>query len=271
MTTMVRSDEILEALSRRHRQDVWLTQVKTGPTQVARPGELHIIDGLAIARSWAHPCITGYEVKVARGDYLRDSKWAAYLEVTHKFAFACPRGLIQPDELPPEVGLVWYYPDSRATVLKRAPVYRPRPVDQLPGIMLYYILISRMDSDVHPWFGERRHYCEAYVRDKADRRQLGDMLGTHLAEDVGRLAKRIDELERELETSREAAALLERVREICRAYHVYGAEWRGDWFVDGLERRLRDGIGADIYHDLQRITVQLDELAERLRPAAAGE
>lgn len=50
------------------------------------------------------------EVKVSRADYLADvadpSKQAAWRAVTNRFAYAAPEGLISPDELPADIGLI---------------------------------------------------------------------------------------------------------------------------------------------------------------------
>ncbi|MCL6443133.1 MAG: hypothetical protein K6T83_06715 [Alicyclobacillus sp.] len=96
---------VLHALAKRHAEkDVWFTHVKNGPTHYANPGELAILDGVAIAKSWAHPTIRGYEVKVDRGDFLRDNKWPKYLEMCHELSFVCPPGVIEPEEVADGVG-----------------------------------------------------------------------------------------------------------------------------------------------------------------------
>jgi len=54
--------------------------------------------------------IKGYEFKVSRSDFLneiRTEKWRSYLEYCHTFSFVCPRGLIQKEEIPPKIGLLW--------------------------------------------------------------------------------------------------------------------------------------------------------------------
>jgi hypothetical protein len=48
-----------------------MTEVKNGPTQW---GKHYRMDAVAIKKSWANPCITCYEVKVDRQDFLRDEK-----------------------------------------------------------------------------------------------------------------------------------------------------------------------------------------------------
>lgn len=71
--TIFCAEDIKHALARRHKEDMFFTEVKDGPTgyQYSR------IDALAIKISWSKYQLTGYEVKVSRSDFLRDSKWQA--------------------------------------------------------------------------------------------------------------------------------------------------------------------------------------------------
>lgn len=68
-----------------------------------------IVDLLAIAKSYTQPRATIYEVKVARGDFFRDTynlKYERYLEHCNRLFFAAPAGLLKPEEVPPECGLI---------------------------------------------------------------------------------------------------------------------------------------------------------------------
>lgn len=69
-TTSVRADEIKRALSKRHTDDLFLTEVKTSATWSNK--ELLKFNAFAIKKSWAKPRLTGYEVKVSRADFLND-------------------------------------------------------------------------------------------------------------------------------------------------------------------------------------------------------
>ena len=51
----------------------------------------------------------GYEIKVSRGDFLQDKKWKDYLQFCNYFYFLAPKGIIKPDELPKEIGLIEFY------------------------------------------------------------------------------------------------------------------------------------------------------------------
>lgn len=51
--------------------------------------------------------VNGYEVKISRSDFKSDDKWTEYLPFCNKFYFVCPPDLIQPSELPKEIGLIY--------------------------------------------------------------------------------------------------------------------------------------------------------------------
>lgn len=170
----VRADMVLKALRDKHiggtNPDVFLTEVKNGSTYTNN--HLLKMDAVAIAKSWSKPCITVYEVKVDRNDFLRDMKYPHYMQYCHKFIFACPTGLIKPEDLTdPTIGLVWYNPETGKLHTKKVAVYRP--MEQLPAEMLMYIIMYRLDQERHPFFSEQRDYLELLVQDRAERQQLG--------------------------------------------------------------------------------------------------
>lgn len=174
----VRADEIKRALSKRHMKDVFLTEVKTGRTWNALPGELQRIDALAIKRSWTQPCITAYEVKVSRSDFMSDDKWRRYRDYCHRLYFACPSGLIQPEELAEDIGLIWFKPGTGALTTRKAALFRDI---EIPAAMFYHLIISRTESDRHPFFSNQRELLEAWVADKAARGELAYRVSAKIA------------------------------------------------------------------------------------------
>ncbi|MDQ7794128.1 MAG: MmcB family DNA repair protein [bacterium] len=257
----VRADEILGALQRETPDDhVFFAAVKTGPTQLGGT-QLRVLDAVWLRRSWTRPWITGFEVKVSRGDYTRDEKWVEYLEVCHRFYFVAPPDVISRDELPPAVGLRIYDPaTSRLSTRRAAPV---RPVD-LPASLLWYLIISRLEPDRHPFYRTRRELAEAYLRGGREaQRQIGERLGTRLAQDVELLAARVQDLERDLSRAEQAKARLEEVQTVARTHGI--PTWPEDRFAETLNERLagvNDGrqmvqrfaraMARDLRHVLER-------------------
>ena len=177
------STEIKKALSRACEKDLFLTEVKNGSTYFPPAQGLLKFDAVAIARSYTKPRIRIFEVKISRSDFLRDNKWNLYLQYCHEFYFACPAGMIRPDELPLEVGLMWYDPDKKTVRTKRKAAYRPEPGADMED-MYKYILYSAIKSDRTPFFNARLEYAKAYLEDRAYRRNVGISLGSRLAGDL---------------------------------------------------------------------------------------
>ena len=51
--------------------------------------------------------IRGFEVKVNRGDFLRDDKWMLYSEFCSSLSVVCPENIVKPDEIKKPYGLLW--------------------------------------------------------------------------------------------------------------------------------------------------------------------
>jgi len=145
--TTVTAGQILSKLEKMHTQkpdhralpDAFYTEVKTGRT---RPGYLRL-DAVAIKQSWAKPCITGYEIKVSRSDFLRDKKWQNYQKYCHEFYFVSPPGIVKVEDLDKlgcgDVGLIYYSPEHDCLFTKRRAMYREIDLrsPEVVGMLMY--------------------------------------------------------------------------------------------------------------------------------------
>ena len=145
-TQKVTSTEIKIALSRINTKNFFLTEVKSGSTFMGTANR--ILDALAIKKSWVNKCFTGYEIKVSRSDFKADNKMYTYLPLVHQLYLVCPKGLIQPEELPIEIGLIWYNPEKQTLVYKKK---TPRRNIEVDTDMLLYIIYSRLEEDRIPF------------------------------------------------------------------------------------------------------------------------
>lgn len=259
----IRSDQVKRALANRHTDDLFLTEVKTGRTWDNR--ELLKFDALAMKRSWANPCLSGYEVKVSRNDFMQDTKWPGYMAYCHKFSFVCPKGLISKDELPDEVGLIYYYPDTGALRAERSAKHR---MVDIPPELYMYMLMSRTEPDRHPFFSSRREMLEAYVSDKNDRRSLGNEVGTKLVNEIRELRDKLRDMEWQSNRTKEDAALVARVRKILDDHGIKLYQWN-DW-EDELRQQMAGGVNPKMVRLLEKITENADDLRLLLDPAKAS-
>ena len=146
--------DIKRALAVRHRSDVFLTEVQCGPRWgkgiIEDPTYgMRQFDALAIIKSWAHFNITGYEIKISRADFKRDSKWRRYLNFCNAFYFVCPKGLITQTEIKAlsrstGIGLVYVNDNLRCRTIIKPTV---RIIDP-PIEMFKYIIMNRVVSDL---------------------------------------------------------------------------------------------------------------------------
>lgn len=257
----VRADEILYALAKKHQNSVrqpagFFTQVRNGPTQQARRGELRIIDGLAIRKSWTHPHIIGYEVKVSRADFVGDTKWMDYLPMCHELYFACPSGLIKPEEVGDVVGLIWYNPETKVLTTRKKAVFRNI---EIPWTMLWHIIMSHLDDDRHPFFSDQREKLQAWLEDKRSRRFMGYVVEGKLWQQLAEQEEEIEKLRRKLESSWDQPKKeLEELKATLREAGINVDEW-------GWKRRLKEllerGVTAEIEHYLD----ELEQTVQRMR------
>ena len=258
----VTSTDIKRALADKHYKDFFMTEVKSGPTYLHATGGLRILDGLAIRKSWTDPCFTGYEVKISRGDFLRDAKFYTYEELVNCLYIVCPKGMIDRTELPDSMGLMWYDPEKRSITTKKKAIYRK--IDYSPELLLY-IIFSRLDSDRYPFFGDKTEYFKAFLEGKRECRDLGRDVSSKLIQENARLEQEVASAKR-FESNRQE---YKRLLEVMSRYGIIG--WSGDSRVKALDKALSNGGAVDlskIKNDLQR-TINYIDLVEKTVAEAA--
>jgi hypothetical protein len=258
----IRADMIKKGLSEKHAQDFFITEVKNGPTWAARKGELLKLDGLAIKKSWTQPCFTGYEVKVSRNDFLNDEKWPAYMDYCHRFYFACPKGLIQPEELQDNVGLLWYdesYDKAGNLYTRKKALFRNIEISHE---MLYYIVLSRIDDERHPFFSSQREYYQAWVNDKMKRYELGHMVSNKMLEEISRLNEAKIEAERIAEKHKENTEILTKITQIMRDAGINTRNIGSRWY--SWEEELRQELTAGVNEIGLKLVEQIETDARKL-------
>ena len=108
--------DIVLALRNRHndRMEVNLNEVELG-----RSGRR--ADFYTMRASWTKPMPTCYEIKVSVQDFKNDKKWHLYLPYCERFYFACPAGLLQPEQIDERAGLVWVDDKGYVSLKKNSP------------------------------------------------------------------------------------------------------------------------------------------------------
>lgn len=169
---------VKKLLSLKHGEDFFACEVKTGPSY----GEgLGIIDAWAMKKSWAHPQITGYEIKISRQDFLKDDKWRKYLDYCNVFYFVCPKDIIKPGELPDGIGLMNV---SKGLRIVRKAAYRDIKIHEN---IFRYILMNKIESDRYPFHDSKLSYWQDYIAGKKTSKDLSYLVNSKLIREINEL------------------------------------------------------------------------------------
>lgn len=254
----IHSGIILDLLAQKHAKDLFVPECKDGPTWTANHFRM---DAWVLRRSWAHPCTTGYEIKVSRSDFVGDQKWPAYLAYCNEFYFACPTGLISPDELPKEVGLLWTTPNGGRLYLKRKAVYRPV---QIPDEVYRYILMSRVDVKRYSWDTDNRVYWRRWLAQE----KVDGLLGRSVSNKLRKLvSQEIDEVKKKQLVLEKQMENYEDIRRILKSMGFNEDTYVYSYHVQRKLQEIKDVVPEDLsratneaWHALNRLKDKLQEL-----------
>src|SRR6185503_6730209 len=250
------AEELWRLLEQRHSKDVFVPECKNGPTQSA--SNYLRMDAWVMNRSWANPCAWVYEIKVSRSDFIADNKWPAYLPYCNQFYFVTPAKLIDPREVPSQVGLLEAQGKgngARLITKKKAP-YREI---EMPESLYRYILMCRVG--VQPEYQGKESnaaFWEEWLTRKAENQGLGCSVSR-------RIRERATELEIESARLTQLMAGYDRVRETIRAL---GFNPDSGWY-HGLERKIEtlkqvvdESLKVALLRTKSGVDAALDRIAE---------
>lgn len=141
----VTAKQVVTALAERHWKDVFIPECNTGSAYHG----CRRIDAWAMPKSWSPWRTVAYEVKVSRGDWLKDNKWNEYKRYCHELWIACPWKLVLPEEVPAGIGLLWLNAGGKLVAKRKAVRHDPDP-DALISLMSY-ALMSRARIVENMW------------------------------------------------------------------------------------------------------------------------
>ena len=262
------AQEIIDLLAVRHSSDVFVPECKDGPTQQSTHFRL---DAWAMLKSWTNPTTFGYEVKVSRSDFIGDNKWQAYLPLCSDFYFVCQQGLILPDELPAEVGLIYATGNGGRLFTKKK---AQRRHIEIPENMFRYILMCRARITREHYDRESpREAWKNWLAEKVEDRELGYMVSDGIRKTV---EEKIKAVSRENERLTSTIQAYDRLREWLASLgisegdsqHFYSIRNRMEKLKEALPSDLRSTLGNTI-RSLQRLEDQIEEISNP-KPVEAG-
>lgn len=262
----VTAHDLVGLLASRHARDVFVPECKTGPTQGAHG--MQRLDAWAMKKSWAHPLVVGYEIKVARSDFLSDNKWRGYLPYCNEFLFVAPPGVIEVGEVPEEAGLLVSSVNATRLYTKKKSPYRDV---EIPDSLYRYVLFSRVRV-MREWQGEDESKAEFWKRWLAGKRELKDMgwqvgqaLGRRLEEEIGKRDAKQDRLSRDIEDLAAARKMLTDLG--FRPGYV-----PKEWDLQGKLERLRGAVPSgtlETIRDAERSLQKLGDILSDMTDAEA--
>lgn len=189
------------------------------------------LDGVALEVNWrGDTWISGFEVKVSRGDFLRDAKYLCYKNYVDDLTLVCPARMIDRSEVPEPVGLMYYDPSKRTLRYRRKP--NPSHGDTR---QVEHRLLKKLAASERP--DRYGHYETAaeYVAQREAMKGIGRALGT-------KMALRLQQLE-QLQEPTEARRIqaqskaFERVCDILSRHGYQISRWTR---TEDLETRLKE-------------------------------
>lgn len=254
--------DIVDLLEAKHADDVFVPECKTGQTTSG----LLKLDAWAMKRAWSKPVTWGYEIKVSRSDWLRDDKWRGYLDYCSDFYFVTPHKLIQPEELPDGVGLMWVAKTGTRLFTKRKAARRDVRV---PEDLYRYVLMSRTTIKANMFDGgdtraSRAEEWRKWLDAKDNMRLIGYRVNRVVADKWARLESDQHVLESKISQFDKLRKLLAERGIDENQVHQYGGP-------EQIADKLSGWPGRDVIREVRRLRACLDAALERVEPSEQHE
>jgi len=263
LKTATQVRDVAKLLAKKHSDDVFVEEVKNGPSWTGGDSTCRRIDAWAMKKSWSRPALYGYEIKVSRSDFLGDDKWPAYLDMCNMLCFVAPADVIKPEEVPEQVGLITVSKTgTRLYTKKKAPHREIEP----PVDTLLYLLMrasgfggpEQLGMGHRAWTRQSNiEYWRDWLADKKEAREIGHRASMALRH---KYAADVSEVQHEL---RWLKAELAKLSEVKVALDAAGVSVSDPRIVNNLARAARGELTVRDRNSLQRAHDALGELLER--------
>jgi hypothetical protein len=248
----MRADRIIELLAAKHAEDVFVPECKDGPTQ---SGEHLRMDAWVMKKSWSKPLTIVYEVKVSRSDFLSDDKWKFYLPYCNEFYFVCPAGLIKPEELPPEAGLLYVSTTETMLFKKKKSSYRADVA--IPEAVSRYILMSRVKVQREYEKRDNVVFWRGWLTEVEKKQKLGYEVSRKVRDLVEKYKDRAETAERRV---KDCAEIENRISELG-----FDPKRRIDtWGIKNKLAELNGGMPKEFMPSLRQVKNHAEKLIELL-------
>lgn len=242
--------QLITLLATRHNRDVFVPECYTDPDSLQR------IDAWAMKKSWSHPLTIGYEVKVTRGDFLRDEKWQGYLPFCNEFLFVAPPGVIDASEVPGQAGLLVCSRNATRLYCKKKSPYRELELPSSLCSLLTAVLWNRASVTQHDTMPSANAWRK-WLDSKRDLHDLGSKVSRALNERIEEEIIARDSKQEDLE--RANSDLLDAKRMLTDLGFAPGAVPR-PWQVESRLEDLQAAVPPDAVFGVKRAITALRDV-----------
>lgn len=253
------SHTLINLLKQKHADDVFVSELKSGASTTGRHFRL---DGWAMQKSWVKPRVIGYEVKVSRSDFKGDDKWQQYLDVCNELYFVTPHGLVQPFEVPGDVGLIQMYKNGGGLRTIKKAMYRKVTI---PEAVYRYILFSRakITPPVVNCEPRDKAYWQSWLEGKLSDQEFGRRVKEKLAYEKQRI---VEDTQSENCRLQDEIAKLKDVEEFLKENNLT-LGWNYKRTLETRVKNAQDAIPPEFIGALQRLRTSTDELLSLYKQA----
>ena len=255
---------LIGAIRNRHTKDIVVPECNMGSAWKG----CRRLDAWVLRTTWSPWTTVGYEIKASRGDFLRDDKWHDYRPVCHEFYFVCTWKLIQPEELPESVGLLWVNKGGKC-VTKRKALRRDPDPEKLSRLMSYVLMsravIKRSRDGVFENLPreERAARWAEWLEERNEFSAVGRKVTAKLRQMTDDLEHRNLALETE---NKRWQALARKMREIG-----LDPDNCSQWNIESRVNELKGVVPTSLTSELRRTAARATEVADKLDAMREGQ
>jgi len=251
-------DKILNLLLEKHSGNLCVPECKTGGTWY-NPN-FRKFDLWVMKKSWTKPWTFGYEIKHTRSDFLADTKWHDYLKYCTDFYFVAPPDIIQPEELPTDVGLIITSKNMARLYTKRKAVHKDV---EIPESIFKYILMWRSQI-IREHNQSKYEYWKAWLAEKDEKKELGYNVSRKISELI---KQRIDKVYTENSQLRDENEDLKEIKDFLKElsydksyFSVYAVKDKLRARVKEIESGIPDGLLIYLDNVIKNLTIVKEKL-----------
>ena len=167
-----------------------------------------------------------------------------------------PKGMVSKDEVPENVGLIYYNPENKSLRKVRKALHR-KDIEEPVGVYKY-IVYSRLEQDRIPFYEKRAEYARDYLEDQKDKKYIGDQLGSKLSQQLSEQAKELDRLQGD----KYKIDLFNKIEKLLKKHKITKwGWWRND---EELLTCLDEALSSSYPKELDSIRANLQRAVEDL-------